>query len=163
MAGRPPPGNPIPKGRGAGSSGPFGQQRQGGGGSFNGNYTAGSSDGGGGSGAGFPQDGALNSFAASGFASGAGFGFNAGPQGNKNNFQQFQGRNGNFANPQASQGGQGPIPPQENFNAGGGFAGNGPRRGGQGNETNATSRTPIIGEVDPPTRPDQTTVMEVLE
>jgi hypothetical protein len=63
---------------------------------------------------------------------GAGFGFNAGPQGNQSNTQQFQGGSGNLGFPQASQGGQGSFPPQENFNSRGGFAGNAARRGGQG-------------------------------
>jgi hypothetical protein len=125
MAGRPPPGNPGANGRAAGSSGSFGQQRQGSGGSFSGNFNAGPSNGGGGNGAGFPQGGAQ-------FGLGARFGFNAGPQGNQSNTQQFQGGSGNLGFPQASQGSQGSFPPQENFNSRGGFAGNAARHGGQG-------------------------------
>jgi hypothetical protein len=64
---------------------------------------------------------------------GAGFGFNAGPQGNQTNIQQFQGGSGNLGFQQVSQGGQGSFPPQENFNSGVVFAGNAARRGGQGN------------------------------
>jgi hypothetical protein len=126
MAGRPPPGNPGAKGRAAGSSGSFGQPRQGSGGSFSGNFNAGPSDGGGGNGVGIPQGDAQ-------FGLGAGFGFNARPQGNQNNIQQFQGESGNLGFPQVSQGGQGSFPPQENFNSVGGFAGNAARCGGQGN------------------------------
>jgi hypothetical protein len=120
-------GRPDPTGKGAGSSGLFGALCQGGGG----NFSSGSSIGGSGNGAAFPQRGGQNNFAASGLVSNAGFGFNAGPQGNQ--LQQFQGGNGNSAFPQTSQGSLGFTLPQENFNAGGGFAGNGPRRGGQGN------------------------------
>jgi hypothetical protein len=75
MAGRPPPGNAGNKDRGVGSSGPFGQQRQGGGSNVFGNFNARNSTGGG-NGAGFPQGGPQ-------FGSGAGFRFNAGPQGNQ--------------------------------------------------------------------------------
>jgi hypothetical protein len=123
MARRPPPGNAGNKDRGSGSSGPFGQQRQGGSITFFGNFNAGNSSGGAGNGAGFPQGGLQ-------FGS-AGFGFNAGPQGNQN--PQFpQGGSGSLGFPHASQGGQGSFPLQE-FNSGGGFAGNASRRGGQGN------------------------------
>jgi hypothetical protein len=87
MAGRPDP---------AGKSGLFSAIRQGGGG----NPSAGPSFGGGGNGAAFPQRGSHDNSAQGGFASNAGFGFNAGPQGNQP--QQFQGGNDNNAFPQPS-------------------------------------------------------------
>jgi hypothetical protein len=123
MAGRPPPGNAGNKERGTGSSGPFGQQRQGGSDTFFGNFNAGGSAGSAGNGAGPPQGGLQ-------FGT-AGFGFNAGPQGNQI-IQRPQGGSGNLGFPQVAQGGQGSFPPQE-FNLGGGFVGNAPRHGGQGN------------------------------
>jgi hypothetical protein len=70
-------GRPDPAGKGAGSSSLFGVLRQGGGG----NFSTGPSFGGGGNGAAFPQCGRQDNLIASGFASNAGFGFNAGPQG----------------------------------------------------------------------------------
>jgi hypothetical protein len=133
MAGKPPPGIPGANGRAATLT--FGQQRQSGGGGFGGNFNAGSSSGGGGNGAGFSQGGAQ-------FGSGAGFGFNAGPPGNQINSQQVQGGSGNLGFPQILQGGQGAFPPQENLNAGGGFAGNAPRRGGQGGGNQRNFRNP---------------------
>jgi hypothetical protein len=120
MARRPPPGNTGSKDWGTGSSGPFGLQCQGGSDTFFGNFNTGNNTGSAGNGAGFPQ-GSLQ------FGS-ARFGFNAVPQGNQN-LQNLQGGSGNLGFPQASQGEQGSFPPQE-FNSGGGFVGNAPRRGG---------------------------------
>jgi hypothetical protein len=89
-------GRPNPAGKGAGSSGLFGALRQGG----RGNFSTSPSFSGGGNGAAFPQCSGQDNLAASGFASNAGFGFNAGPQGSQ--LQQFQGGNGNSAFPQSS-------------------------------------------------------------
>jgi hypothetical protein len=125
MAGRPDP---------AGKSGLFGALRQGGGA----NSTAGPSFGGGGNGAAFPQRGSNDNPAPGGVTWNAGFGFNAGPQGNQ--FQQFQGGNGNNAFPQPSQGGLGFAPPHSNFATGGGFSECGTQRGGQGNGNQCQSR-----------------------
>jgi hypothetical protein len=118
MAGRPDP-TGIPPG-------PFGAIRQGGGGN-----TAGPSFGGGGNTNTnfFPQRGNQNNIVPG--TSTAGFGFNAGPLSNM--FQQLQGGNGSAAFPQPSQGGLGFASSQNNPNTAGGFAGNGPRRAGQGN------------------------------
>jgi hypothetical protein len=69
MDGRPDP---------VGKPGLFGASRQGGGG----NPSAGASFGGGGNGAAFPQRGSQSNAAQGGFNANAGFGFNAGPQGN---------------------------------------------------------------------------------
>jgi hypothetical protein len=116
MAGRPDPaGNPP---------GPFGAMQQGGGGN-----TAGLTFGGGGNTNFFPQRGNQNNIVLG--TSIAGFGFNAGPQSNM--FQQLQGGNGSAAFPQPSQGRLGFASSQNNPTTAGGFAGNGPRRAGQGN------------------------------
>jgi hypothetical protein len=118
MSGRPDP---------AGKSGLFGAMRQGSGGNSN----AGPSFGGGGNGAAFPPRGNTINPAPGGFSSNAGFGFNAGPQGNQ--FQQLQGGNGTNAFPQATQGGLGFAQPQSNFASEGSFPESGTRRGSQGN------------------------------
>jgi hypothetical protein len=121
MAGRPDP---------AGKSGLFGAIRQGGGG----NPSAGPSFGVGGNGAAFPQRGSHDKSAQGGFASNAGFGFNAGPQGSQ--LQQFQGGNGNIAFPQPARF----APSQNNFAAGGGFTESSLWRGGQGSGNQRQSR-----------------------
>jgi hypothetical protein len=91
----------------------------------------------------------------------AGFGFNAGPQGNQN-LQQLQGGSGNLGFPQASQGGQGSFPPQSLAQE---VVSPGMPLGvaGKAMETNAMSRTTTSGKVDRTTGLEETPTKEDLD
>jgi hypothetical protein len=69
------------------------------------------------------------------FGAGSGSSSQLGGQGNLGSFSQSLqgGSGGNFFPVRQTQGNQGMGPAQGSFNAGSGFPGNGPRRGGQGN------------------------------
>jgi hypothetical protein len=130
MAGRPPTGGFGTGGRGPVQPVQTGPSRQINGGSFSGN-SAGANGGFGGNG---PQGGGQSGFASMTFGAGSGSSSQLGGQGNIGNFGQPPqgGGGGNFFPVQQAQGNQGLGSTQGNFNAGSGFPGNGPRRGGQG-------------------------------